>query len=71
MDILTLQNYLKEAEEKQYTEKHEFKEALKYYHADQLPDDVRAKVEQRGQPPQFENIFAMLSDKILGFKPYL
>lgn len=68
MDILTLQNYLKEAEEKQYAEKHEFKEALKYYHADQLPDDVRAKVEQRGQPPQFENIFAMLSDKILGFK---
>lgn len=63
-----LKNMLKESQELNNFALKEYEEASNYYHSNQLPEDVVAQLKERGQPPQFENIFAMLMDKILGFK---
>lgn len=46
----------------------EFKIARDYYSGKQLPSDVIAILEERGQPPIHENILAMIMDKIEGYK---
>ncbi|WP_201273958.1 portal protein [Helicobacter sp. MIT 11-5569] len=46
----------------------EFKEAVEYYHSDQLPEDVRAIIAERNQVPLHENMFKMIVNKILGYK---
>lgn len=46
----------------------EYDEAKKYYHGYQLPSDVAAELQHRGQPPIVENIYKMIVDKILGYK---
>lgn len=66
--LYELKNMLKESKELNLLALKEYEEACNYYHANQLPYDVIAQLKERGQPPQFENIFGMLMDKILGFK---
>lgn len=68
LSLENLKNLYKEAYELNFSAHKEFKQACEYYHCNQLPADVLAELESRGQPPQFENIFAMLMDKITGFK---
>lgn len=46
----------------------EYKEAVKYYHGKQLPDDVLLRLEERRQSPIIENIYKMIVNKILGYK---
>ncbi|TSA79056.1 portal protein, partial [Helicobacter mehlei] len=46
----------------------ESKQALAYYHGNQLPPDVLNIIEQRGQTPIVENIYKMIVNKILGYK---
>ena len=46
----------------------EYKEAVKYYHGQQLPDDALARLEERRQAPIIENIYKMIVNKILGYK---
>lgn len=46
----------------------EYKEAVKYYHGKQLPQDALAILANRGQPPLIENIYKMILNKILGYK---
>lgn len=46
----------------------EYKEARRYYHGSQLPDEVLEKLNLRGQPPIVENIYKMIVNKILGYK---
>ncbi len=46
----------------------EFKKAKAYYHGEQLPPDVLAIIQERGQTPIVENIYKMIINKILGYK---
>ncbi|WP_104628853.1 portal protein [Helicobacter bizzozeronii] len=46
----------------------EFKQALAYYHGNQLPPDVLNTILERGQSPIVENIYKMIVNKILGYK---
>lgn len=46
----------------------EFDEHKKYYHGDQLPSDVLAKLLKRSQPAHWENIYQKIGNKIMGFK---
>lgn len=46
----------------------EYKEAKSYYHAKQLPAQVLAVLNERGQIPIVENIYKMIVNKILGYK---
>ncbi len=46
----------------------EFKQALAYYHGNQLPPDVLHIILERGQTPIVENIYKMIVNKILGYK---
>jgi len=46
----------------------EFKIARDYYAGKQLPSDVIAVLQERGQPPIHENILAMIMEKIEGYK---
>lgn len=46
----------------------EFKQALAYYHGNQLPPDVLGIIQERGQTPIVENIYKMIVNKILGYK---
>lgn len=45
----------------------EFRESKRYYHGNQLPEDVKADLRERGQPAFVENIYKKHSNKILGF----
>ena len=51
-----------------FTSLNEYKEAVKYYHGYQLPQDALAILAERGQPPYIENIYKMIVNKILGYK---
>ncbi len=46
----------------------EHAQSVKYYHAEQLPEDVKAVIEERGGVKIVENIYKMLVNKILGYK---
>ena len=46
----------------------EYEEAKRYYHGEQLPSDVKAELQGRGQIAVVENIYKMIVDKILGYK---
>lgn len=46
----------------------EYKEAVKYYHSNQLSDEALAILQERGQNPIIENIYRMIVNKILGYK---
>lgn len=46
----------------------EFKTIKQYYEGDQLPDHVKSVLESRGQPCIFENLFAFIGEKLLGYK---
>lgn len=46
----------------------EFKKALEYYHAEQLPSDVVSITKERGQIPLSENIFKTIVSSYLGYK---
>ncbi|WP_459177805.1 portal protein, partial [Helicobacter felis] len=46
----------------------EFKQAVAYYHGNQLPADVLSIITERGQTPIVENIYKMIINKILGYK---
>lgn len=46
----------------------EYKEAVKYYHANQLDSNVLNTILERGQSPVIENIYKMIINKILGYK---
>ncbi|STP11023.1 Portal protein [Helicobacter cinaedi] len=46
----------------------EYNQAKAYYHSNQLPSDVLAIIQERGQTPITENIYKMIVNKILGYK---
>lgn len=46
----------------------EYKEAINYYHGNQLPQEALMRLEERRQAPIIENIFKMIVNKILGYK---
>ena len=46
----------------------EYKEAVKYYHGQQLPQEALATLAERRQAPIIENIYKMIVNKILGYK---
>lgn len=46
----------------------EYNQAKKYYHGEQLPQEVLATLLSRGQPPMHENLFKTIADKIMGYK---
>ena len=46
----------------------EFIESKMYYEGEQLPDDIKAKLASRGQPFMFENMYALIGEKLLGYK---
>lgn len=46
----------------------EYKEAVKYYHANQLAPNILSIILERGQSPVIENIYKMIINKILGYK---
>lgn len=68
MEIQELEEYFKADFEASKSSLEEFKEALEYYHSDQLPADVLSVIKSRGQVPLHENMFKMIVNKILGYK---
>ncbi|WP_297192402.1 portal protein [uncultured Campylobacter sp.] len=46
----------------------EYKEAVSYYHANQLASNILSIILERGQSPVIENIYKMIINKILGYK---
>ncbi|RDU51886.1 hypothetical protein CQA49_08090 [Helicobacter sp. MIT 00-7814] len=46
----------------------EYNDAKKYYHGNQLSEEMKAILAQRGQIPIVENIYKMIINKILGYK---
>ncbi|MCI5968590.1 MAG: portal protein, partial [Helicobacter sp.] len=68
MEIQELEEYFKADLEASKSSLEEFKEALEYYHSDQLPADVLSVIQSRGQVPLHENMFKMIVNKILGYK---
>lgn len=68
MELENLKFYLKQAQSKNAKSLQDYKEANEYYHAEQIPADVEAVLQERGQPVIFENMLAMIVDKILGYK---
>lgn len=46
----------------------EFAQCKKYYDGDQLSDYIKAVLDQRGQPHMFENMYALIGEKLLGYK---
>lgn len=46
----------------------EYKEAVSYYHANQLAPNILSIILERGQSPVIENIYKMIINKILGYK---
>lgn len=46
----------------------EYKEAVSYYHANQLAPNILNIILERGQSPVIENIYKMIINKILGYK---
>ena len=68
MELQELEEYFKADLEAYTPSLEEFKEALEYYHSDQLPPDVLSIIKQRGQVPLHENMFKMIVNKILGYK---
>lgn len=59
---------LDEAKNKNYFSMREYKTSQEYYDGKQLSEEIIEILKQRGQPPQTENIYAMLTDKIIGYK---
>lgn len=68
MNLDKLKKMFQEAKEMKYAERKEYEQSCEYYHNNQLSDEVLAILKERGQPPQSENIFAMLVNKVLGYK---
>lgn len=68
MDLRQLEEYFTADLQASYRSIAEFKEAMKYYHSDQLPEDVRSIIQGRNQVPLHENMFKMIVNKILGYK---
>ena len=68
MEIQELEEYFKADLAASKSSLEEFKEALEYYHSDQLPADVLSVIQSRGQVPLHENMFKMIVNKILGYK---
>lgn len=46
----------------------EFLEAKEYYEGNQLPDYIKSILASRGQPILFENMYALIGEKLLGYK---
>lgn len=46
----------------------EFLEAKEYYGGNQLPDYIKSILASRGQPILFENMYALIGEKLLGYK---
>lgn len=46
----------------------EFIEAKMYYEGEQLPQSIKSILAQRGQPIMFENMYALIEEKLLGYK---
>ena len=46
----------------------EFNTAMRYYNGNQLSEEMKSIIAQRGQVPIVENIFKMIVNKILGYK---
>lgn len=46
----------------------EFRKQKAYYNGKQLPHDVLQVLQERGQPPLWENIYHKIGNKIIGFK---
>ena len=65
-------NYLKEIYKSDLefnnTALNEYKEAVKYYHGNQLASNILSTILERGQSPVVENIYKMIINKILGYK---
>lgn len=55
----------KRANERSITE---YNQAKKYYHGEQLPQEVLSTILSRGQPPMHENLYKTIVDKIIGYK---
>ena len=65
MEIQELEEYFKADLAASKSSLEEFKEALEYYHSDQLPADVLSVIQSRGQVPLHENMFKMIVNKII------
>ena len=63
-----LQKLYNEAVELNKDSTKEFDEHKQYFHGDQLPSDVLAKLRARSQPAHWENIYQKIGNKIMGFK---
>jgi hypothetical protein len=67
-----LLTYLQETfdEAKKLTEgsRKEGRDAYEYMRGNQLPDDVKAELEDRGQPARWENIYMKIDNKVEGMK---
>ena len=63
-----LQKLYNEAVELNKESTKEFDEHKQYFHGDQLPSDVLAKLRARSQPAHWENIYQKIGNKIMGFK---
>lgn len=46
----------------------EFAETKKYYDGDQLSESIKRILDSRGQPYMFENMYALIGEKLLGYK---
>lgn len=46
----------------------EFLQAKEYYEGNQLPDYLKSILDSRGQPILFENMYALIGEKLLGYK---
>lgn len=59
---------LQESYELSIQSRREANEHRRYYEGDQLPPDVLAVLQSRGQPIQWENTYKEIGNKILGYK---
>ena len=59
---------LQESYELSTQNRREAQEHRRYYEGDQLPPDVLAVLQSRGQPIQWENTYKEIGNKILGYK---
>ena len=63
-----LEELFKKDYESNFSSIAEFKKAMEYFHADQLPSDVISITKERGQIPLSENIFKTIVSSYLGYK---
>ncbi|MGG7073206.1 hypothetical protein U5B43_02930 [Campylobacter sp. 9BO] len=68
LNIEQLKDMLKQASDGNAKSIREYKQAKEYYSGKQLPSDVEATLKERGQPPIYENLLAMIMEKIKGYK---